>query len=77
MLAILEFGYFPKADFGRFWILTSIHVDQPKSTEELNKAILLNLGLLDKFDKIIDAVDDKSLQCFFIRYQFTEINVNS
>ena len=35
---------FPKVDFGRFWFLSSTHVDQPKSTEKLNKAILFNLN---------------------------------
>ena len=40
----MNFGNFPKADCGRFWILASTHVDQPKSTEKLNKAILLNLN---------------------------------
>ena len=53
MSAILDFdqfGLFPYADFGRFWILASSHVDQPKSTEKLNKAILLNLGLFWTFN---------------------------
>ena len=36
---------FPKADCGIFWILASTHIYQPKSTEKLNKEILLNLGL--------------------------------
>ena len=51
MSAILDFGEFgfPKADCGRFWILASTHVDQPKSTEKLNKAILLNLRLFWTF----------------------------
>ena len=40
----MKLGNFPKADYGRFWILASTHVDQPKSTEKLNKAILLNLN---------------------------------
>ena len=40
----MKLGNFPKADCGRFWILASTHVDQPKSTEKLNKAILLNLN---------------------------------
>ena len=39
----MNLGNFPKADCGRFWILASTHIDQPKSTEKLNKAILLNL----------------------------------
>ena len=40
----MRLGNFPKADCGRFWILAFTHVDQPKSTEKLNKAILLNLN---------------------------------
>ena len=40
----MKLGNFPKADCGRFWILASTHVDQPKSTEKLNKTILLNLN---------------------------------
>ena len=39
----MKLGNFPKADCGRFWILAYTHVDQPISTEKLNKAILLNL----------------------------------
>ena len=40
----MKLGNFPKAECGRFWILAFTHVDQPKSTEKLNKAILLNLN---------------------------------
>ena len=40
----MKLGNFPKADCGRFSILASTHVDQPKSTEKLNKGILLNLN---------------------------------
>ena len=43
----MNLGNFPKSDFGRFWILASTHVDQPKSTEELNKAIFEPLAILD------------------------------
>ena len=46
----MNLGNFPKADCGRFWILASTHVDQPKSTEKLNKAILLNLRLFWTFN---------------------------
>ena len=46
----MNLGNFPKADCGRFWILASTHIDQPKSTEKLNKAILLNLRLFWTFN---------------------------
>ena len=46
----MNLGNFPKADCCRFWILASTHVDQPKSTEKLNKAILLNLRLFWTFN---------------------------
>ena len=66
----MNLGNFPNADCGRFWILAYTHVDQPKSTEKLNKAILfcfvLDLQLLDYVGHKVPVQIQKSHSGYYL-----------
>ena len=72
----MNLGNFSKADCGRFWIIAATHVDQTKSTEELNNAILLNLGSILDLHLLYYMVDSTSCNQTLLSFFYVPICIS-